>query len=286
MKKVSKTIIFIVVLGIGIVIAAYPFISNFLNSLNLDSEIQTYLNSSSSLNSEQRENMIKEAKKYNKGLLSNIKIGDPFEEPTKTNDNYYNILKVSDTPVMSCIEIPAINLKYPIYHGTDEDVLSKGIGHMRNTSFPIGGKGTHAVLTGHSGYSSTKLFTDIDKLKKGDKFYIYTLDLSLSYEVDQIKVVLPTDTADLKVNPKEDYVTLVTCTPYGINSHRLLVRGKRIPYVGEEKVFQAKKRIESTWNNEYLSAIVIGGGVMAGILIVYIIVRVIVKRVRKRKGDG
>ncbi|MCH5299004.1 MAG: class C sortase [Ruminococcus sp.] len=286
MSKGLKAIIFIVVLMIGIIIAGYPFISNFLNGLNSSSELQTYLNLVSNLSDEECEQALKEAREYNKGLLGSVNIGDPFGKETKADDDYYNLLKIKGTPVMACLEVPAIDIKYPVYHGTSDEVLSKGIGHMRGTSLPIGGKGTHSVLTGHTGYSTSKLFTDIDKLEKGDKFYIYTLNLKLAYEVDQIKVVLPSDTSDLKIEPNKDYVTLVTCTPYGINTHRLLVRGKRVPYDEEENARQATKRTESTWYEEYMSAIIIGGGVMAGILILYYIITLIGKQVRKRKGDG
>lgn len=284
MKKVATVIIFIVVLAIGITIVGYPFISNYLMSLNVNSEIQNYLSVASNLSQAQYDEEIQKAKEYNKSLLSNIGLGDPFGEETKTDDDYYNLLSLDGTSVMACIEVPAINIKYPIYHGTSTEVLGKGIGHMRNTSLPIGGEGTHAVLTGHTGYSSAKLFTDIDKLELGDQFYIFVLNQTLAYEVDQIKVVLPSDTSDLTVDPKGDYVTLVTCTPYGVNSHRLLVRGKRIPYTEEEKALQDAKMMESTWNDEYMSAIIIGGCITAGILMIYFIIRMIVKRCKTEKS--
>ena len=286
MRKTASVIVLIVVLAVGIGVVGYPFISNYLMSLNLNSEVQTYLNSASDLSQAQYEEELERAKEYNKSLLGSVDIGDPFGEETNSDDDYYDILNLSGTSVMACIEIPAIDIKYPVYHGTSDEVLSKGIGHMSSTSLPIGGAGTHAVLTGHTGYSSSKLFTDIDKLEQGDKFYIYVLNQTLAYEVDQIKVVIPSDTSDLKVEPEGDYVTLVTCTPYGVNSHRLLVRGKRVPYVEEEKELQANKLKESTWNDEYISAIIIGGSVMVGILLVYFVIRIIIKQVGKRKENG
>lgn len=285
MKKIIAIIILIVLLAIGAGIVGYPFISNYLMSMNLDSEIQTYLNSASQLEQDKYDNLFEEAKKYNESLIGNFSIGDPFGDQTETDDNYNELLDVQGTSVMACIEIPVIDVYYPIYHGTSSSILSQGIGHLRNTSLPIGGTATHSVLTGHTGLSSAKLFTDIDKLETGDIFYIHVLDEILAYEVDQIKVVEPSDTSYLQIDPEKDYVTLVTCTPYGINSHRLLVRGSRIPYVPSEKEVQAAKEVESTYNNEYMSAIIIGGSVMAGILIVYFLISFVIKQRRKRKGN-
>ena len=136
-------------------------------------------------------------------------------------------LNLAGDGMMGYIEIPEIDIYLPIYHGVSEEVLSKGIGHMPNSAFPIGGEGNHAVLTGHTGLPSAKLFTDLTELEEGDRFYIHILDLVLCYTVDQIKVVLPNEGQDLSIVPGKDYCTLVTCTPYGINSHRLLVRGIR-----------------------------------------------------------
>lgn len=286
MKKIVAVIVIIVGLAVGIGFAGYPFISNFLMSLNLNSEVQTYLNAAANLTKEQNELEMQKAIEYNKSLLSKFDIGDPFGEEIKADDDYYELVNLGGTSVMACIEVPALDINYPVYHGTSDEVLDKAIGHMRGTSLPVGGESTHAVLTGHSGYSTAKLFTDLDQLKKGDVFYITTLNQTLAYEVDQIKVVVPSDNSALKIEPNEDYVTLVTCTPYGVNSHRLLVRGTRVPYDEGKRQLQAKKRTESTFTGEYLSAILIGGSVMAGILIVYIFIRVMVKQVRKRKDNG
>lgn len=146
----------------------------------------------------------------------------------------------------------------PIYHGTSEGVLQSGIGHLGNTSLPIGGENTHAVLSGHTGLPNARLLTDLDKLQEGDQFYIHVLDEILAYEVDQIKVVEPDDISDIFIEEGEDYVTLVTCTPYGINSHRLLVRGTRVPYTEEKKEHQVKRQEESTWKQAYKEAIAEG----------------------------
>lgn len=288
MKRIIAIIILIVLLLIGGVIVGYPFISNYLMSLNLDSEVQTYLNSSAQMDKNQFDEEYEKAKKYNESLIGNVIIGDPFAQQTDsdTSDNYYDLLNVSDTSVMAVIDIPAIDIRYPVYHGTGNSVLDKGIGHLKNTSLPIGGKGTHSVLTGHTGYSSAKLFTDLDKLQNGDVFFITVLNETLAYKVDQIKVVDPSDTSDLKIDPDKDYITLVTCTPFGVNSHRLLVRGTRTSLAEAQKQSTDSSRIaESTWNDEYTYAIIIGGSVMAGILIVYFLISFIIKHRRKRKTN-
>lgn len=163
--------------------------------------------------------------------------GDTSKEENKSlsgevvrPDHYYeSILNVSGNGMMGYIEIPAIHVSLPIYHYASEEILGKGIGHLYGSSLPVGGKGTHAVLTGHCGLMDARLFTDLENLKEGDSFSIHVLDKDLRYQVDQIKIVLPNVTEDLSIDKNEDFVTLMTCTPYGINSHRLLVRGKRMP---------------------------------------------------------
>ena len=288
MKRTVATIALVVLLILGVGIVSYPFVSNYLMEQNLSSEVQSYLDSTSLLDNSKYDAELQKAIEYNKSLIGNVSVADPFGVQPEADDNYYDLLNVHGTSVMAVLEIPVINITYPIYHGADESILSKGIGHLRNTSLPVGGEGVHSVLTGHTGTSQAKLFTDLDKLERDDVFYITVLGETLAYKVDQIKVVLPSDTSDLKIEPDKDYVTLVTCTPYGVNSHRLLVRGSRIPYTREEmkKLNTARKAAQSTWVNEYLSAIIIGGSVTAGILIVYVLVRVISKKIRKRKDNG
>lgn len=285
MKKLISILAGSLVLVIGLIIVGYPFISNMLMSMNADSEVQNYLNTTSSASADTLNKELKKAQKYNKGLLGNVDLGDPFSQQDNKKDNYYNILNLEGNSVMASLEIPSINIKLPIYHGTSSEVLEKGIGHMRNTSFPVGGKGTHSVLTGHTGASNFKTFTDLNKLKKGDKFYIYVLNQVLAYEVDNIAVVLPSDTSLLKIDENKDQVTLVTCTPYGVNSHRLLVRGKRIPYSAQEEKAEFDKTTESTYNEQYIIAIAIGLGVMILILIVYFTLRAIIRKVRKSNVD-
>lgn len=175
------------------------------------------------------EEELKKAATYNKELTEAVELlDDPFMQSEELDNNDYNIiLNATADGVMAYLEIPSINVMLPIYHGVDNGELLKGIGHLPETSLPVGGESTHTVLAGHSGMSNARLLTDLPKIKEGDIFYIHVYGRTLTYTVDQIKTVLPTDTSDLTIIPGEDYVTLVTCTPYGVNTHRLLVRGTR-----------------------------------------------------------
>lgn len=253
-------------------------------SLNQSSEIQTYQNDAKNLSDDKIKKMLEDAKQYNENLYGNVIVTDPFDPGINNikDQKYEEMLSINGNPVMASLEIPAINVNLPIYHGTTDEVLQKGVGHLRKTSLPIGGKGTHSVLTGHTGLSSSRLFTDINLLTKGDIFYIHVMNETLAYKIDQIKTVLPTDTSDLKINPNEDYVTLVTCTPYGVNTHRLLVRGTRVPYDdAKEKI--TKKAVESTWMQEYKRALIIGAVVFVVLLIVYIVIKKILTKMKRLK---
>ena len=176
--------------------------------------------------------------------------------------------------VMAYVGIPKINVYLPVQHGTGADTLEKSVGHVVGTSLPVGGNSTHAVLSAHSGMASSKLFSDIDQLEKGDVFYIHVLGEVLTYEVDDINTVLPTDTSLLQIEEDKDLVTLVTCTPFGVNTHRLLVRGHRVSYVPEQEVTAAaEKPVASSWTQHYLTGLVIGLGVVAAVGGGYFLVR-------------
>lgn len=176
--------------------------------------------------------------------------------------------------VMAYVDIPKINVYLPVQHGTDADTLEKSVGHVVGTSLPVGGSSTHAVLSAHSGMASSKLFSDIDQLAVGDVFYIHVLGDTLAYKVDAIHTVLPTDTSLLQIEDAKDYVTLVTCTPFGVNTHRLLVRGHRMPYVPEQEATAAvEKPVASSWTRHYLTGLTIGLGVVAAIGGGYFLVR-------------
>ena len=176
--------------------------------------------------------------------------------------------------VMAYVDIPKIGVYLPVQHGTDADTLEKSVGHVVGTSLPVGGESTHAVLSAHSGMASSKLFSDIDQLAEGDTFYIHVLGDTLAYKVDAIHTVLPTDTHLLQIEDGKDYVTLVTCTPFGVNTHRLLVRGHRVPYVPEQEVpATAEKPVASSWTQHYLTGLGIGLGVVAAVGGGYFLVR-------------
>lgn len=176
--------------------------------------------------------------------------------------------------VMCYIDIPKIGVYLPVQHGTDADTLERAVGHVVGTSLPVGGSSTHAVLSAHSGMASSKLFSDIDQLEKGDVFYIHVLGEVLAYEVDSINIVLPTDTSLLQIEEGKDFVTLVTCTPFGVNTHRLLVRGHRVPYVPEQKAETAEmQKAASSWTRHYLTGLTIGLGAAAVVGGAYFLVR-------------
>ena len=176
--------------------------------------------------------------------------------------------------VMAYVDIPKINVYLPVQHGTDAETLERAVGHVVGTSLPVGGSSTHAVLSAHSGMASSKLFSDIDQLVEGDIFYIHVLGDTLAYEVDSINTVLPTDTRLLQIEDGKDYVTLVTCTPFGVNTHRLLVRGHRVPYLPEQEATAAEEtRAASSWTQHYLTGLGIGLGAMAMVGGAYFLVR-------------
>lgn len=218
--------------GLGIFL--YPTISNWLATRAHYSEVSSYDKKIKALQKKELERREKEAAEYNKQVQTSVKtFADPFSEEKSNHQAYADALNLGD--VMGYIEISKINIKLPIYQGISEEVLSRGVGHLDYSSLPVGGENTHTILTGHRGLPSAKLFTDLDKLSEGDRFYIHSLDKVLAYKVDQIKIVLPHETDDLQIVENKDYTTLITCTPYGVNTNRLLVRGERVEFDQEEK---------------------------------------------------
>ncbi len=229
MKKL-KTIFAILMFATGVGIAAYPIISNILYERNATQVVESYDDTVEEMDQEEIDAAKEAARKYNEQLQSAI-VQDENGEGEQTGESYVDLSGVGES--IGYITIPKIDLELPIYEGSSADVLQKGIGHMEQSSYPIGGEGTHSVLTGHRGLPDAELFTHLDKMEIGDRFYLHVLDEILAYRVDQIKVVEPNETGDLDIIPGKDYCTLVTCTPYSINTHRLLVRGIRTEYNGE-----------------------------------------------------
>ena len=230
--KENKLVIFLfipmILLGLGLLL--YPFISNQISVGHYQKVIQTYDKKVSEETKDANNKLLMDAREYNRSL-SFGEVVDVFQNPeVKNSDRYLSILNINDNGMMGYISIPKIDVRIPIYHGTTSDVLQKGVGHLEGSSFPVGGESTHAILSAHRGLPSSKLFTDLDQLKKGDIFYIYILNQVLAYQVDQVLVTEPSETDALRIVDGKDYITLVTCTPYAINTHRLLVRGERIEY--------------------------------------------------------
>lgn len=258
---------------IGVILMFYPWISDFLYQIQAGSKVNSYETLTMDYTQEQTKHIFTQAKKYNEQLFQKqMCIVDPFSEESHDSNEmlYEEILNVDGHGMMGFIEIPSISLKLPIFHGTRESVLEKGVGHVEESSFPIGGKSTHAVLTGHTGVSKAKLFTDLRLVKKGNLIFIHVLGKTLAYRVIEIETVLPDETEQLKSIKNEDFVTLVTCTPYGINSHRLLVKGIRTAYIDGmediEKNHSCKK--SSQWNQSCQNQIIyaIGGLVFIHVL--------------------
>ncbi len=229
MKKL-KLIFAILMFVTGLGIAGYPIISNLLYERNATRVVENYDDTVEEMDQEEIDAAKEAAKNYNEQLQSAI-VRDENGEAEKEGESYVDLTGVGES--IGYITIPKIDVELPIYEGSSAEVLQKGIGHMEQSSYPIGGEGTHSVLTGHRGLPDAELFTRLDELETGDKFYLHVLDEILAYQVDQIKVVEPNETGDLDIIPGEDYCTLVTCTPYAINTHRLLVRGVRTAYNGE-----------------------------------------------------
>ena len=276
MKRVILGI-FIIVLGVGLF--GYPFAANYLSKKNGSYQTERYDENIKKISDEELIAEWDEAVIYNENL-SGSPAHDPFIEESGMvrADNYYDVLNISDT--MGYITIPIIDVKLPIYHGTASETLQKGVGHLEGSHVPVGGIGTHSVLTGHSGLPNAKLFTDLTELEEGETFYLHILNETLAYKIDQIMVVEPNDTEKLKQVQNKDYCTLITCTPYGVNSHRLLIRGERTAYE-EQSMQEDIQNTKKTWTQEE-KLLVILGGITAGIMLVLIIITVIITK----KGEG
>ena len=280
-KQKKKSGIGGIIVAVIIILAScgmlfYPFISNYLYDNRTDSLISTYEEEIDNTDDALIEEMLAEAREYNEELVdAHVVLTDPFQPVVSTGSeddilsHYYDILNVGEHGYMGYLEIPAIEVHLPIYHSTSDTVLELGVGHLEGSSFPIGGENTHSILSAHTGINNAKMFTDLTVLEEGDHFYISVLGDTLAYQVDQIKIVEPDDTSDLNIVNEEDYVTLVTCTPYGINSHRLLVRGTRVEYIPEVVEEEAQKAgavvSGSQWMGEYLNALAAGIGIVVGL---------------------
>ena len=278
-KKNRVTVILLVaVLLAGLSLLLYPFVSNYWNSLHQSQAIAAYMDDVRKLDDSTYEAMWEEAQRYNASLLEDENRFFPNDEEKQY---YEQLLNVSGNGIMGYIEIPSIDVMLPIYHGTSEEVLQVAIGHIEGSSLPIGGESTHSVISGHRGLPSSRLFTDIDQLSEGDTFTLMVLDEVLTYEVDQIRIVEPDDISLLAIEEGQDLCTLVTCTPYGVNSHRLLVRGHRVENQGTGGMFRIMA--DAMMIDSRYVAIIIAIPILI-IVILLMAIRSLKRRKKKAKG--
>ncbi len=296
MKSKKSLILSVVCLLVGIAVLFYPALNNVIFVSQQNKVINNYNESLKELESEVIDNMKQEAKKYNDTLSKAASSAIIYDSDAVSGNPPYSEIMALNNEQIGYLVIPKISLNQPIFHSTEDEVLEKGIGHMENTSFPIGGESTHAVLSGHSGIPGMMLFTDLEDVEIGDKFYIKALDETIAYEIDQIKTVLPNDVSEIQIVNGEDYVTLLTCTPYGVNTHRLLVRGTRVPYNGEideeEKPTEEKPVVEAspdeqkedlrTYSMKFILYYVITPAIISCIMIALF---VIIRKKRKAKRE-
>lgn len=231
-----STILLVVILLVGVGILLYPSVSDWWNSLHATRAIAGYVTAVEVMSEQEREEILDAAREYNSRLQNGVNYSITEVEQAE----YNSLLDISGTGIMGYVQISSIGVNLPIYHSVDEAVLQIAVGHIPGSSLPVGGERTHCVLSGHRGLPSAKLFSDLDQMVEGDIFTINVLDQTITYMVDQIRIVLPEETEDLAIQPGRDYCTLVTCTPYGVNSHRMLVRGKRIDNIIGEVVVVAE----------------------------------------------
>ena len=265
-KKSSRwtTILLIVILIIGLSLLLYPTFSNWWNSLHQTRVIASYTEQVSDIDNEQYAALWQDAWDYNRMIAQRGRLHTLTEEEQLL---YQSLLDVSGTGIMGYVEIPSINVLLPIYHGTDEAVLQVAVGHLEWTSLPVGGEGSHCVISSHRGLPSARLFTDLDQLVEGDIFTLRVLDEVLTYQIDQIRIVEPHQTEDLQIVENMDYCTLVTCTPYGVNSHRMLVRGHRIDTIITEEAHIVRVTADAVQIEPFLVAPIVAAPMLLVLLI-------------------
>ena len=272
LKAHWSTLLLILVFLVGLSLLLYPSVSDYWNSFHQSRAIQSYVQAVADINDEDYQALLEAAQAYNQKIAQN---GNNWQLSEEDLAEYNSLLRVADSGIMGYIEIPKIQVNLPIYHGTDEEVLQIGVGHLEGSSLPVGGAGTHTVISGHRGLPSAKLFTNLDQLEEGDIFQLYVLDEVLTYQVDQILIVEPTELSDLQVEAGQDYCTLVTCTPYGINTHRLLVRGHRI-----ENNTQPADTLRVTADAVQIEPMVVAPLLAVPILVVLLVLLLLIRRKR------
>ena len=276
---------------------AYPWVSNIFSQKAATSTVSAYEEAVEDAGDQEIAEALAAAEEYNLTVQrSQIQLTDPFDPAladameAETDAEYSSLLNLSRDGVMCYVDIPAISVYLPVFHGTSDNVLSAGAGHLEGSSLPVGGESTHAVITGHTGLTSAKMFTDLTELEEGDLFYIHVLGKVLAYEVSEIQVVLPENTTPLLVREGEDLVTLVTCTPYGVNTYRLLVTGTRTEYSAEAyedaSSDAAGNAVNSLWMRSYRNAVMAGLAIIAGVRIAIGVILKIWKKKKKQAEDA
>lgn len=291
MRKLIKMIFPVLFCLGGLAMLLYPWISNYLYENRADGEVSAYEEQVEKTDDSEKQEILKKAREYNNILTeSKVQLTDPFdEEEAKDNGlDYNNILNVNGDGMMGFIDIPKINVYLPVYHGTSKVVLESGIGHLEGSSLPVGGENTHAVLSGHTGLSTKKLFTDLTEIKEDDLFFLHVLGDVLAYKVISVDIVEPEDTTLLSIQKGKDLVTLITCTPYGVNTHRLLVTGERTEYNEkvQEEADSEKTPTQSLWMKSYTKAITIGLCIVAGVIIFLLVLTKLCKKIKPPKTSN
>lgn len=270
LRKNLITIILFGMIVVGLGLIAYPSVADWWNSFHQTRAVAAYASKIADMSHEEYDKILNEAAEYNKQIAET---GVRWQMSDEEIQEYNSILDITGTGIMAYIDIPKIHVQLPIYHGTDDAILQIAVGHITGSSLPVGGETSHCIVSGHRGLPSAKLFSDLDELVVGDLWTVNVLDQTLTYEVDQIRVVLPTDLKYLEMEDGKDYCTLVTCTPYGVNTHRLLVRGHRVPNVqGNARVTADALQIEPAYVAPFI-----------GIPIILILIVMMIIATRKKK---
>ncbi len=270
LRKNLVTIILLGMIVVGLGLIAYPSVADWWNSFHQTRAVAAYASVIADMSHEEYDKILNEAAEYNKQIAET---GVRWQMSDEEIQEYNSILDITGTGIMAYIDIPKIHVQLPIYHGTDDTILQIAVGHITGSSLPVGGETSHCIVSGHRGLPSAKLFSDLDELVVGDLWTVNVLDQTLTYEVDQIRVVLPTDLKYLEMEDGKDYCTLVTCTPYGVNTHRLLVRGHRVPNVqGNARVTADALQIEPAYVAPFI-----------GIPIILILIVMMIIATRKKK---